>query len=175
MAARIWQADGYGLFAGHDNYYFTNYAAGQEGDFTFRYVLTSGSNLQPAHLSRLGREEMSPLEVDQITGADKPINSAGPLNSAQATFLKVDQADVALVTWKEAEDGNGTVLRFLELAGKSADVNADTPLLDVRAACMADALERKKGPLAITPHGFRFPIKPFQIVTIRVEGTSSIK
>jgi hypothetical protein len=61
-----------------NNYYFTNYAAGQGGDFTFRYVLTSGRNLQPAHLSRLGREEMSPLEVDQITSQDKAVNTPRP-------------------------------------------------------------------------------------------------
>jgi hypothetical protein len=158
-----------------NNYYFTNYAAGQGGDFTFRYVLASGNNLEPAQLGRLGREEMSPLEIDQITSQDKAINSPRPLDSAQASFLKLDQADVALVTWKLAEDGKGTILRFLELAGKSAEVNAETPLLGVQAAWRADALERNQEPLAASPHGFRFSVKPFQIVTVRVEGTSAIK
>jgi alpha-mannosidase len=158
-----------------NNYYFTNYAAGQGGDFTFRYVLTSGSNLEPANLSRLGREEMSPLEVDQITSQDKAVNSPRPLDAAQASFLKVDQPDVALVTWKAAEDGKGTILRFLELSGKPAGVNAETPLLNVQGAWMADALERNQGPLATSPHGLRFSVKPFQIVTVRVEGTSAIK
>jgi hypothetical protein len=158
-----------------NNYYFTNYAAGQGGDFTFRYVLTSGANLEPAQLSRLGREEMSPLEVDQITSQDKAINSPRPLDTAQASFLKVDQPDVALVTWKAAEDGKGTILRFLELAGKPAEVNAETPLLNVQAATMADALERNQSALTASPHGFHFSVKPFQIVTVRVEGTSAIK
>ena len=39
-----------------NNYWDTNYAAGQGGDFTFRYVLTSGDRLDPASLSRLGWE-----------------------------------------------------------------------------------------------------------------------
>jgi alpha-mannosidase len=158
-----------------NNYYFTNYAAGQGGEFTFRYVLTSGSNLGPAPLSRLGREEMSPLEVDQITPQDKAVNSARPLDSAQGSFLKLDQADVALVTWKQAEDGRGTILRFLELAGKGNDVAVEIPLLDVNAASMADALERNLRPLESSSHGFRFSVKPFQIVTVRVEGTPAIK
>ena len=158
-----------------NNYYFTNYAASQGGDFTFRYVLTSGNNLSPAHLSRVGREEMSPLEVDQITSQDKAVNSARPLSSAQGSFLKVDQPDVALVTWKEAEDGKGTILRFLELGGKGNDVAVETPLLDVKAAWMTDALERNQGPLVSSSHGFRFSVKPFQIVTVRVEGTPAIK
>ena len=158
-----------------NNYWFTNYAAGQGGNFTFRYVLTSGSNLDPAHLSRSGREEMSPLEADQITSQDKAINSPRPLATTQGSFLHTDQPNVALVTWKRAEDGDGTILRFLELAGKPAEVNAETSLLDVKAAWTADALERNQRPLATSPHGFRFSVKPFQIVTVRVEGTADIK
>ena len=71
-----------------NNYWDTNYAAGQGGDFTFRYVLTSGNNLEPGYLSRLGWEEMSPLEVDQITSQDKAINSPRPLDAAQAASSK---------------------------------------------------------------------------------------
>jgi hypothetical protein len=158
-----------------NNYYFTNYAAGQGGDFTFRYVFTSGGNLLPGYLSRLGREEMSPLEIDQITSQDKAINSPRPLAAGQGSFLNIDQPGVVLVTWKNAEDGDGTVLRFLEVAGKPADVNAEAPLLDVKAAWRADALERKQESLATSQHGFRFSVKPFQIVTVRLEGAASAK
>ena len=158
-----------------NNYYFTNYAAGQGGDFTFRYVLTSGGNIEPAFMSRLGREEMSPLEVDQITSQDKAINSPRHLATAQGSFLQTDQPNVALVIWKRAEDGDGTILRFLELAGKPEEVNIETPLLNVQSAWRADALERNQDALTISPHGFHFSVKPFQIVTVRVEGTSAGK
>jgi len=158
-----------------NNYWDTNYAAGQGGDFTFRYVLTSGSNLEPAYLSRLGREETSPLEVDQITSQDKAINSPRPLDSAQGSFLQVNNPDIALVTWKRAEDGEGTILRFLEVAGKESSVEVQTPLLSVTSAWMNDALERKQGPLAVSSHGFRFSAKPFQIVTVRLEAASNLR
>jgi len=156
-----------------NNYWGTNYAAGQGGDFTFRYVLTSGSSLQPAALSRLGREEMAPLEVNQITSQDKAINSPRPLDSIQGSFLHVDQPDVELVTWKMAEDGEGTILRFLEMCGKESTVDVQTPLLDVKSAWMSDLLERKQGRLATSSHGFKFSVKPFQIVTVRLEGGAS--
>ncbi len=94
----------------------------QGGDFTFRYVFTSGVNLPLGDLSRLGREEMSPLEIDQITPQDKAINSPRPLAAGQGNFLNGGQPDVGLVTWMNAEDGDGTVLRFLEVAGKPAEV-----------------------------------------------------
>ena len=54
-------------------------------------------------------------------------------------------------------------------------VEVETPLLDVKAAWSSDALERNQGPLATSPHGFRFSVKPFQIVTVRVEGTGNLK
>ena len=156
-----------------NNYYFTNYAAGQGGDFTFRYVFMSGKDLSPAYLSRLGREEMSPLEVDQITTQDKAINSARPLDSAQLSFLQVRQPDVVLETWKMAEDGQGTILRFLEVAGKESAVDVQTPLLEVKSAWMCDALERKQAPLSVSSHGFGFTVKPFQIVTVRLEAAAN--
>jgi len=156
-----------------NNYWFTNYAAGQGGDFRFRYVLTSGKNLEPASLSRLGLEEMSPLEVDQITPEDKAIDAPRPLDSAAGSFLKVDQPDVVLVTWKAAEDGEGTILRFLEIGGKESTVNVQTKLLNVKSAWTSDAFERKQEPLTTSPHGFKFSVKPFQIATVRLAGTAA--
>ncbi|MGA3325120.1 MAG: polysaccharide lyase family protein, partial [Terriglobia bacterium] len=82
-----------------NNYWDTNYAAGQGGDFTFRYVLTSGDHLQTASLSRLGWEEVTPAEVDQIIPQDKALDSPRPLDGAQGSFLQVDQPNVVLVTW----------------------------------------------------------------------------
>jgi alpha-mannosidase len=158
-----------------NNYYYTNYAAGQGGDFTFRYVLTSGNNLQPASLSQLGWEEMSPLEVDHITSQDKAVNSPRPLPSDQNSFLQVNPPGVVLVTWKIAEDGAGTVLRFLEVAGKENTIEVQAPLLAVRSAWMSDALERKQEALSVSAHGFRFSLKPYQIVTVRLEGSADLR
>ena len=158
-----------------NNYYYTNYATGQGGDFTFRYVLTSGNNLEPASLSQLGWEEMSPLEVDHITSQDKAVNSPRPLALDQTSFLQVNRPGVVLVTWKVAEDGAGTVLRFLEVAGKENAIEVQAPLLAVRSAWMSDALERKQEALSVSAHAFRFAIKPYQIVTIRLEGTANLR
>jgi len=158
-----------------DNYWDTNYAAGQGGDFTFRYVLTSGNSLDPGYLGRLGREEMSRLEIDQITSQDKAINSPRPLDAFQASFLEVKDPDAVLVTWKKAEDGQGTILRFVEVAGKESEIEVQTPLFQVKSAWLNDALERKQGPLQVLPYGFRFSVKPFQIVTVRLETATNSK
>jgi hypothetical protein len=59
--------------------------------------------------------------------------------------LQTDQPNVALVTWKRAEDGDGTILRFLELAGKPEEVNIETPLLNVQSAWSGGCSGAKPG------------------------------
>jgi alpha-mannosidase len=131
--------------------------------------------LPPASLSRLGWEEMTPAEVDQITSQDKALDSPRPLDGGQNSFLQLDQPNVVLVAWKGAEDGDGTVLRFLEVGGQANTVEVQTPLRGVKSAWSSDALERKQMALETSPHGFRFSVKPFQIVTVRLEGTGNVK
>ena len=55
-----------------ENYWDTNYAAGQGGQFTFRYVLTSGDHLAPAAMTRLGWEEMAPPRSTKSPRRIKP-------------------------------------------------------------------------------------------------------
>ncbi|MDR3674456.1 MAG: polysaccharide lyase family protein [Acidobacteriota bacterium] len=158
-----------------NNYWDTNYAPGQGGDFTFRYVLTSGNHLQPVGLSRLGWEEMTPAETDQIFSQDKALDTPRPLDSAQGSFVQVDQPNVVLVTWKMAEDGEGTILRFLEVGGEAKPVEVQIPHMDVKSAWSSDAMERKQAAIETSAHGFRFAVKPFQIVTVRLEGAGNVR
>ena len=158
-----------------NNYWDTNYAPGQGGNFTFRYVLTSGNQLQPAGLSRLGWEEMTPAETDQISSQDKALDTPRPLDSAQGSFVQVDQPNVVLVTWKMAEDGEGTILRFLEVGGEAKPVEVQIPHMDVKSAWSSDAMERKRAAIETSAHGFRFAVKPFQIVTVRLEGSGNVR
>jgi len=69
------------------NYWETNWPAGQGGDYTFRYAVTSGRNLSAGTLSRLGWEEMSPIEANEIKLQDKAIIQPRPLEAAESSFL----------------------------------------------------------------------------------------
>jgi alpha-mannosidase len=158
-----------------NNYWDTNYRGVQGGDFTFRYVLTTGSNLNVTTLSRLGWEECTPLETDSITPQDKAINRPAPLDGKQGSFLQVDKPNVLLLTWKRAEDGQGTILRFLEIGGQTARAEVTIPVLDVQSAWQSNAVEANQKELPLTGnHGFAFEIKPHQIVTVRVKGTPAL-
>jgi hypothetical protein len=36
-------------------------------------------------------------------------------------------------------------------------------------------MEKNRQPLAVSGHNFTFPVKPFEIVTIRIEGASALR
>ena len=154
-----------------NNYWDTNYRGGQGGHFRFRYVITSDSSINSAQLSRMGWEETTPLEKDIVTSQDKALNVPRPLNGKQDGFLNIDDPDLLLEAWKPSEDGNGTILRFLDLRGETRTVTVQTSLLKLNQAWQTDAVERNQKPLSLQgTQGFQFTIHPYEIVTVRIVG-----
>jgi alpha-mannosidase len=152
-----------------NNYWHTNYRAAQGGHFRFRYVITSAPRTDAALLSRIGWQEFTPLEHDEIRSQDKALDLPRPLNGNEASFLSIDDPDLLLDTWKPAEDGKGTILRFIDLGGKPRTVAIHLPLLSIRNVVATDAVERDQE--AIVPediHTFRIPVRPHQILTVRL-------
>jgi len=154
-----------------NNYWHTNYRAAQGGNFHFRYIITSGPSTDAAALSRIGWEEVTPFEVDEIRSQDKALDLPRPLDGKQASFLIVDDPNLLLDTWKPAEDGDGTILRLIDLGGISRTVTVTTPLLAVTNAFKTDAVERNQQPLATHgSNGFQVEVHPHEIVTVRLTG-----
>jgi alpha-mannosidase len=168
-----------------NNYWDTNYRAGQGGHFTFRYIVTSDASTDPVTLSRIGWEEATPLESDIITTQDKALAQPSPnqpsgstqaaatstsgLDTKQASFFIVQDPSLLLETWKPAEDGNGTILRFLDLGGADRTVDVRIPHHHLIQASQTDAVERGETALPIDSiDRFHFAIHPHEIVTIRL-------
>jgi hypothetical protein len=166
-----------------NNYWGTNFAPQQGGEFTFRYSLVSGPTLDPSDLTRLGDEAMTPLEVDQVGAAI----TAGKLPSDEASLLEVDNRSVGVATWKLAEDGHGSILRLAETSGKPQSVRIRSAYLKMdqvwRCSLLEDDLQQLKvDGNGLESHGFQIEVKPFEIVTLRLrtspdfpEGSSNSK
>ncbi len=152
-----------------NNYWDTNYRAGQGGDFVFRYVVTSGAKFDPEALTRLGWTEMRPLELDYVVGQDKVGNPPRPLPPEGAGFLEVDQPNVALETWKLAEDGKGTILRVAEIGGHATTATVRFSRYSPHAAARCNAVEDDEGSLQMEGNSLRLTLKPYEIVTARVQ------
>lgn len=147
-----------------NNYWGTNFAPAQGGDFTFHYSIVTGRDFDPAALARAGWESMTPLESDAVNAAFEPV----PLPSDQAAIMTVDNPDVAVVTWKVAEDGRGTILRLEELAGKATKAKISSEYFAIREAWRCSGLEDDKMPLDAAAGAVEADVKPFEVVTLRL-------
>jgi alpha-mannosidase len=151
-----------------NNYWNTNYVAAQGGDFTFRYILTSARTLDRAGISRMGWEETTPLERTLVKAQDKAVSGKSPLPAAVMSFLQVSNPAVLLSTWKGAEDGKGSIIRFIELAGSRANVSVSSPLLKSVSAQSCNAVEECGQSLPYGANGLNLEVRPSQIFTMRV-------
>ena len=150
-----------------NNYWQTNFVAGQGGKFSFRYVLLSGREFSPSKLTRIGWEAMTPLESSEVA----PFSTGpGILPADQASFLTVDQPDVVLVTWKPAEEGEGSILRLVETAGRARKVRLSSSQLSFTEAWRCSALEENEAPATVSQGSVVVEIKAFEILTLRVKA-----
>jgi hypothetical protein len=152
-----------------NNFWHVNYRAEQGGHFKFRYVVTSAATTNEVELSRSGWEEMTPLEVSEVTPSDKAVEIKRPLDGKSGSFLSADDPALFLEAWKPAEDGRGTILRFLDLGGEARKVRVVLPQTTIEHAYLTDALERDLAPMTLSdPHTFEVEVNPHAIITIRV-------
>lgn len=152
-----------------NNYTPEGYQAGQGGELVFRYVLTSGAAFDPVRADRFGAEALTPFELNEVTRNDKAVATRGHLEADKKTFLQVEPDNVRLVTWKLAEDGRGTILRFLETGGQSADVVVKFAVnKSAFAVWNCNSVEDDQEKLADETRELRFRIKPFAIATFRL-------
>ena len=70
--------------------------------------------------------------------------------------------------WKVAEDGEGTILRLLEVGGKSEEARLEFPLFRIRQAWRTDAVEENQSVLPVAHHSLEVALKPYEIVTLRL-------
>lgn len=152
-----------------NNYWEDNYRAAQGGHFRFRYVVTSAHITDVRELGRMGWEEMTPLEYDQVTHRDRVIDVPRKLKGNLGSFLEVEDANLLLEAWKPAEDGNGTILRFLDLGGGTRPIEITSPLFNLKEIFQTDSVERNQVRLPIQDdHSFVITVHPHELVTVRV-------
>jgi alpha-mannosidase len=154
-----------------NNYWGTNFPAWQGGDFTFRYAITSNAQFNPPSLTRFGLEALTPLERDDVPGTQ----ALSSLPNQEASLLEVDDPGVTLLAWKRAEDGDGTILRLQDTAGKQSDILIHSPFLRLERAWLCNSLEDTQNEIAIHNEDLRVSIKPFQVLTLRLHTTPRIQ
>jgi hypothetical protein len=164
-----WQTD-YAAANGHlyayvmNNYWFTNYLAGQGGDFTFRFAITSRPKADNVASARFGWGVSSPLLAFPVRA-----NPRGKLPAPAASLIEIAEPNVLLVGLKRAEADQSLVLRLWEVAGRATTAQVRLPLLAVRKASSCNLVEEPQATLEVHQSAVAVPVRGFGLQTLRVE------
>jgi hypothetical protein len=145
----------------------------QGGNFSFHYTITSSRKFEPAGLSRFAQEEVNPFETDQVTNADKLVWRAEPFSAETGSFVDIDRPDVQLLTWKGAEDGRGSIMRFYNAGESPVSARASFPRLRFKEAYWSSGTENDSGAADIAQGALILSLKPHEIRTVRIMGISA--
>lgn len=154
-----------------NNYWFTNYRAQQGGRFVFRYAITSGRGLGREELARFDEDTRTPVLAypflssfsAAISQADRPMPARG------GSFLTCDAPNLEMVTLKEAEDGEGFILRFREIAGRSGAAQIKLPTFRASEAHLCNGVEDNQQKLVVSGDAVEVPYKPYAFTTVRLK------
>jgi alpha-mannosidase len=83
------------------------------------------------------------------------------------SFIRVDPANMVIETIKQAQDGQGLIVRLYESQRQRGKVTLATAF-PLDEAWRTNLLEENQERLEVEEHGLRFSIKPYQIVTLRL-------
>ncbi len=155
-----------------NNYWFTNYRAQQGGRFVFRYSITSGRAMGREALARFDEDTRTPVfAYPHLSSFSAAISQAGrPMPAGGASFFTLDAANLEVVTLKEAEDGDGFILRLREIAGRTGEAELRSSTFRLRAAYMCNGVEENKQKLASSGNAVAVPYKPNSYITLRLKA-----
>ena len=91
-----------------NNYWETNYKAGQEGPTTFRYSIKPHKRFDSGSAARFGTERSQPLIA-------VPVDSRIPI---QSSILSVKPTRVIVTAFKPSEDGEAKIVRLFNAGGR---------------------------------------------------------
>ncbi len=145
-----------------NNYWTTNFKERQGGDFVFRFSLIGhGPEWGNAQAARFGWEYCTDMAAVVL-----PAGQGG--EGASGSFLEVEPEGVMAFTLKRAEDGEGLIVRFMELEGKDTTARLKLPAIQVTSARRTDIVERDREPLPVKDGIIEIPVPAYGIETIRV-------
>lgn len=120
-----------------NNYWETNYAARQGGEWSCRFRIAPLGGTDAAEPVRRGWAACDPLYVSAAFAN----TASGPL-TGRDTALVVPDAGLCVVGAKRADDGDGVVVKLLDVAGAARGAAVWPGAYDFRAARACDLVER---------------------------------
>ncbi len=149
-----------------NNYWHTNYRAGQGGEMTFRFAAASRRAADSPGAVRFGWGVSSPMGAVCVPEAVP----AAPLAEPAASLVSVDAENVLVAGIKLGEDGRGLVVRLWETGGAPTTAQLRFhPRLAVSRAQACNLVEEEQGPLSAVEGMVTVPIRARGLATVRAE------
>jgi alpha-mannosidase len=131
-----------------NNYWETNYKAGQEGPTVFRYSIRPHKKFDSAEAARFGIERSQPLivvPVDESTSVPEPIFSVTP-------------EDVLVTAFKPSEDGEARIIRLYNAGERTRSAKITwakpAPKTVWRSNLAEEKVSQLTGPIRLAPYEF---------------------
>jgi alpha-mannosidase len=137
-----------------NNYWHTNYAAGQEGSSVVTYALFPHGPFDAADAYRRGIEQSQPLLVRQATSRD----------AVPASFFSVNSTDVVVTSALPSRDGKAVMVRLFNASLKPATFAISWGSFRPREVFLSSPMETKG---AQAENSITLP--SFGILTLRCE------
>ncbi len=135
-----------------NNYWFTNYRAGQAGKYTFRFALTSSQSISNSEALQFGRN---------WTNAER---------NAVDSMISVKPGSVVISGFKRAEYEDGYIVRLREMNGQTTEAVLHAPALaTIHSSFLCNGVEDVLNELSVLDNAVQINLKPWEIATILVK------
>lgn len=136
-----------------NNYWETNYKAGQEGPTTFRYSIAPHQAFDSGRVARFGIECSQSLII-------VPVDKNAPLRSS---VCSVEPSNVIVTSFKPSIDGKAQIMRLFNASEQTEKVNLKWKKPESKTVWRSNLAE-EKGPRVVGP----VEMTAYEIVTLRV-------
>ena len=134
---------------------------GDHGVNTFTYSLyPHAGTWQTADTVKNALALNVPLIADVIPAQDGSM-------PAEMSFIETDRADIVIDAFKQAQDGDGMILRLYEAKQMRGDVRVTVRLPFARVT-ECNLMETNEQDVPVKDGAFTFPIRPFEVKTFRL-------
>ena len=148
-----------------NNYWHTNYLAGQDGEHVFRFSITSRAKSDRTASARFGWDASNPL-----LGVAVPANPNGKLPSEPTSLLSVAEPNVMVIGTKASETAGGLIVRLWEVEGKPTTVHLRLdPRIPAAKATACNLVEMPGEPLEMKNGTVTVPVRGSGLATVRIE------
>jgi hypothetical protein len=149
-----------------NNYWHTNYLAGQGGKHTFRFSLTSRAKSDRTASARFGWDAANPVQGAAVVAANANVK----LLAKAASLLSLAEPNAMIIGVRHSETGPGFVVRLWEVAGKATTLHLKVhPLLRPTKATACNLVEVPGQALEIQDGTVAVPIRASGLATVLIE------